>query len=193
MHSRDYCDIIRTLNSTPGLRGHIPFIQCILVGVTQECEQIEKKSRYTVKSMPLTKNRWRLLLSPATTWPQLFKRWIVLSSGYISIQWIVRSVSLILIHWIEIYPVDSAIQLSNNRGLETRIAGSSCLPLSQRFGHPHSQIPRVLGIPFSYYCSVLGIPWYPPGMPKSLVFWSSPPNKCWISRENRKRFRDGFR
>ena len=153
MHSRDYCDIIRTLNSTPGLRGHIPFIQCILVGVTQECEQIEKKSRYTVKSMPLTKNRWRLLLSPATTWPQLFKRWIVLSSGYISIQWIVRSVSLILIHWIEIYPVDSAIQLSNNRGLETRIAGSSCLPLSQRFGHP-----RVLGIP----------------IPKSLEFWASP-------------------
>ena len=33
----------------------------------------------------------------------------------------------------------------------------------------------VLGIPFSYYCSVLGIPRYPPGMPKSLVYWSSPP------------------
>ena len=66
-------------------------------------------------------------------------------------------------------------------------------PASQRFGHPHSQIPSVLGIPFSYYCSVLGIPRYPPGMPKSLVFWSSPPKKCWISRENRKRFRDGFR
>ena len=62
-----------------------------------------------------------------------------------------------------------------------------------RLGHPHSQIPSVFGIPFSYYCSVLGIPRYPPGMPKSLVFWSSPPKKCWISRENRKRFRDGFR
>ena len=48
---------------------------------------------------------------------------------------------------------------------------------SPRFGHPHSQIPSVLGIPFSYYCSVLGIPRYPPGMPKSLVFWSSPPKK----------------
>ena len=47
--------------------------------------------------------------------------------------------------------------------------------MSQRFGHPHSQIPSVLGIPFSYYCSVLGIPRYPPGMPKSLVLWSSPP------------------
>ena len=67
------------------------------------------------------------------------------------------------------------------------------LAVSQRFGNTHSQIPSVLGIPFSYYCSVLGIPRYPPGMPKSLVFWSSPPKKCWISRENRKRFRDGFR
>ena len=36
--------------------------------------------------------------------------------------------------------------------------------MSQRFGHPHSQFP-----------SVLGIPRYPPGMPKSLVFWSCPP------------------
>ena len=35
-----------------------------------------------------------------------------------------------------------------------------------RLGHPHSQIPSVFGIPFSYYCSVLGIPRYPPGMPK---------------------------
>ena len=48
--------------------------------------------------------------------PQLFKRWIVLSSGYISIQWIVQSVFLILIHWIVIYPMDSAIQRLNNRG-----------------------------------------------------------------------------
>ena len=49
---------------------------------------------------------------------------------------------------------------------------------SLRFGHPHSQIPSVLGIPFSYYCSVLGIPRYPPGMPKSLAFWSSPPKNA---------------
>ena len=38
--------------------------------------------------------------------------------------------------------------------------------MSQRFGHP-----RVLGIPIP----VLGIPRYPPGMRKSLVFWTSPP------------------
>ena len=62
----------------------------------------------------------------------------------------------------------------------TRPAGAcfSKVPVSQRFGHPHSQIPSVLGIPFSYYCSVLGIPRYPPGMPKSLAFWSSPPKNA---------------
>ena len=48
--------------------------------------------------------------------PQLFKRWIALSSGQISIQWIMQSVFLILIHWIEIYPVDTAVQLLSNRG-----------------------------------------------------------------------------
>ena len=48
-----------TLNSTPGLRSHIP---CTLVGTSrafQECEQNREKSRYTVKRVPLTKNRLR--------------------------------------------------------------------------------------------------------------------------------------
>ena len=35
-----------------------------------------------------------------------------------AIQWIIQLVSLILIHWIEIYPMDSAIELLNNWGLE---------------------------------------------------------------------------
>ena len=35
-----------------------------------------------------------------------------------AIQWIVQLVSLILIYWIKIYPMDSAIQLLNNWGLE---------------------------------------------------------------------------
>ena len=82
-------------------------------------------------------------------------------------------------------------QTSQPRGQKR--GGVTAFWASPRFGHPHSHIPSVLGIPFSYYCSVLGIPRYPPGMPKSLVFWSSPPKNCWISRENRKRFRDGFR
>ena len=51
------------------------------------------------------------------TWSRLFKRWIALCNGWISIQWIVQSVLLILIRWIVIYPMDSAIQRLNNRGL----------------------------------------------------------------------------
>ena len=50
------------------------------------------------------------------TRPQLFKGWIKLSTGYISIQWIkTQLVFLILIHWIVTYPVDSAILRLNNR------------------------------------------------------------------------------
>ena len=49
--------------------------------------------------------------------PQLLKRWIALSIGLISIQWIKLLVSLISIHWIAIFPVDSAIQPLNDRGL----------------------------------------------------------------------------
>ena len=50
-------------------------------------------------------------------WPQLFKTWIALSTGYITIQWIsIREINC-AIQWIEIYPVDSAIHLLNNQGL----------------------------------------------------------------------------
>ena len=57
------------------------------------------------------------------TWPQLLKRQIALSTGQIAIQWIVQLVSLILIYWIEIYPMDSAIQLLNNWGLKDLFHG----------------------------------------------------------------------
>ena len=51
------------------------------------------------------------------TWPRLFKRWIALFTGLITIQLIsIREINC-TIHWIEIYPVDSAIQPLNNRGL----------------------------------------------------------------------------
>ena len=49
-------------------------------------------------------------------WPQLFKMWITLSTGLMSIHWIVQFVSLILIHWIVIYLLDSTIQLLNDWG-----------------------------------------------------------------------------
>ena len=39
------------------------------------------------------------------------------------IHWITQLVFLILIHWIAIHPVDSAIQLLNNRGLLVNIQG----------------------------------------------------------------------
>ena len=41
-----------------------------------------------------------------------------------AIQWIVELVSLILIHWIEIYPMESAIQLLNNWGREVMFFSS---------------------------------------------------------------------
>ena len=48
--------------------------------------------------------------------PGLFERWIMLSSGEITVQWIAWFVLLTLIHWIAIYPVDSVIQPLNNWG-----------------------------------------------------------------------------
>ena len=51
------------------------------------------------------------------SWPQLFKSWIALSTGLITIQWVSIRETNCVIHWIVIYPVDSAIQLLNNWGL----------------------------------------------------------------------------
>ena len=48
--------------------------------------------------------------------PQLFKKWITLSTLYVTIYWITRLVSLILIHWIVIYMLDSAIEVLNSCG-----------------------------------------------------------------------------
>ena len=46
------------LTQHQGLRGHIPFIPCLLVGTIQEFEQIKKISSYTVNRVLLTRNRW---------------------------------------------------------------------------------------------------------------------------------------
>ena len=45
--------------------------------------------------------------------PQLFKMWIMLSTGQITIHWIAQLVPIILIRWIGIYPVNSAIERLN--------------------------------------------------------------------------------
>ena len=47
----------------------------------------------------------------------MFKRWIMLSIGLITIQRIAQLISLILIRWIVIYPMDSTIHLLNNWSL----------------------------------------------------------------------------
>ena len=54
--------------------------------------------------------------------------WTALSVGQINIQWISIRETNRAIHWIVIYPVDSAIQRLNNRGLEIRFVGSSSRP-----------------------------------------------------------------
>ena len=68
----------------------------------------------------LIKEAAAVIARPITSiinWPWLFKRWIALSIGEITIQWIASLISVILILWIVIYPVGTAIQRLNNRGL----------------------------------------------------------------------------
>ena len=54
------------------------------------------------------------------SWVRLYKGWIMLSNGYTAIRWISDSKTYSVIHWIEIYPVDSVIRPSNNRGQTDR-------------------------------------------------------------------------
>jgi len=64
--------------------------------------------------------------------PQLFKRWIALSTGQIIIQWIMPLVSLILIQYIAIYLVDGSIQQLNNQGQKFISAGAHVSGLPQQ-------------------------------------------------------------
>ena len=65
----------------------------------------------------LISNKVTIYVSAAASWPRLFKRWIALSTGSITIQRISIGEINYVIRWIVIYPVDSAIQLLNNQGL----------------------------------------------------------------------------
>ena len=62
--------------------------------------------------------------------PQLFKRWIALSAGWITIQRITQSFFGLDILWIAIYQVDDAIQRLTNWGLLSVLLSlrASCLP-----------------------------------------------------------------
>ena len=57
--------------------------------------------------------------------PQLFNRWITLSTRENSTHWIVQLVSLTLISCIVIYPVGSAIHLLNNWGQDNYLGAAS--------------------------------------------------------------------
>ena len=61
------------------------------------------------------------------TWARLFKGRITLSSGYITNQRISVDKTNHAIHWIVIYPIDSVIQFSNNRGLYFNLRAQSQL------------------------------------------------------------------
>ena len=68
----------------------------------------------------------------------LFKGWITLSTGKIAICWIVQYVMLTLIRWIEIYPLDSVIHRSNNRGL--KFSGQYYCPMTNCYLQPAIKI-----------------------------------------------------
>ena len=57
--------------------------------------------------------------------PQLFNRWITLSTGENTTHWIVQLVSLTLIGCIVIYLVGSAIHLLNNWGQNNYYLGAA--------------------------------------------------------------------
>ena len=67
-----------------------------------------------------------LSLSPR---PWLFKCWIALPTGWITIQQIRQLSSIILIRWIVIYPLDCAIQLLNNIWAWLSKNEASCLEI----------------------------------------------------------------
>ena len=56
---------------------------------------------------------------------------------------------------------------------ELNSGGVTVFWVSPCFGYPRTQNTSVLAIPLQYDFNVLGIPRYPPPVPKSLVFWVS--------------------
>ena len=72
---------------------------------------------------------WMALSSRA----QLFKRWITLSTGLVTIHWIAQLVLVILIRRRVIYPVDSAIQRLSNPGQVNHYPVDKCEGNQLRF------------------------------------------------------------
>ena len=80
---------------------------------------------------------------------------------FVSLSYMVVDKKIVLKIWLNL-----GLNLTVFRGTGPRAPSVTLLPVSQRFMHPHYQIPSVLLIPSK---------------------------KFWISRENRKRFIGGFR
>lgn len=80
----------------------------------------QKRKKNTPKRSPAThaKKSQSITYFNRNCCVQLFKCWMVLSTGWITIKWITQLVSPYLyIHWIMISLVDSTIHLLNNKGL----------------------------------------------------------------------------
>ena len=94
--------------------------QAKLSSVVCIVEVLRLHNVFNVLSLLITYTRGCLRVlaySEVPIWLQLFKRWIALSTGEITIHWITQLVLLVFIRWIVIYPVDSAIHRLNNWGL----------------------------------------------------------------------------
>ena len=99
---------------------HFLFHPWFSFGVAGSLTPWNRKEKYTPKRSPAT----HATKSQSITYfnrnccVQLFKCWMVLSTGWITIKWITQLVSPYLyIHWIMISVVDSTIHLLNNKGL----------------------------------------------------------------------------
>ena len=82
------------------------------------CKTQHARSQMTEVSVNVNCHKWPIM---GYTRPRLFKRWIALSTGSITIQRISITQINYAIRWIVIYPVDSAIQRLNNPGQELDI------------------------------------------------------------------------
>ena len=67
-----------------------------------------------LSSPPPSPRKFCITLFFHFSWTGLFKRWIALSTGQVTIQRISIRETNCAIQWIEIYPVDSLIHLLNN-------------------------------------------------------------------------------
>ena len=89
---------------------------------------------------------WKKCYSDNIYWPQLFKRWITLSTGEISVSWITQLL-VSLIHWVVIYLVNSTIQLLKQAGPDVLIF----VRTEKNFAHEHYKATNFLYFLLTYF------------------------------------------